>query len=418
MNIDAITTEDCRRFLENPTTNPLTKRKISTGGPVYRLLSEKCKQLQISNPPAPSADIVEDKIIDPSTIVDAIKSAWDTTGLVPIDQQTFRSRFLLTDIVSGGKKNKTTISHRLDKVLGHKVIAKSFLTKHRGLMFEAFMYRYIQTMSSYMPFITDFFVIPQDIYLVNGAKTVHIVSKLEENLQPLTEFFAKPPPDLHDFLSVNLAELIFDMLYIVYVSNHILKIKSNDAHSQNLLFRRLSTPKAVKYYIDGKWYTVKRNFELKVYDWDLGSQYISDRLHKNSYLDIDSPESLCEMFGTCNQYNQKDVWMVAANILHIRGWILRVIKNPQFAEGYNMIMNAIVDMIVDDVDLVNRLKTAVYKQYKPEENVFWSEFCPRIHLKSETKACNTTNYPNLNIDKVLKRFLSKITLDDIGMQPL
>ena len=200
---------------------------------------------------------------------------------------------------------------------------------------------------------------------------------ITENIEGLSlyDYLMIEPYDFKVFI-----ELIFELLYGIYLMNIKLKIRHNDLHFNNIIIKKLDFPIRQIYKINNKKYTRMKNFQVCIYDFD--NSYLYN--YNNEYL-------ITRKFYSFNNKvnNTKDIW----TLLHS----IRLLLNSN-------------KLNKDDVDklyaifLINPVAQRLFHDQKLNSDnlVYWGELC-KIRTKEEP--CDEPDFSQLHPDKVIQRFI-------------
>lgn len=339
-----------------------------------------------------------ESIVDPPCMYfDQIKSIFENP-LIDISKKEYETKFVNVVSMKRNSSSKSQVYKAVYASTGEKVFLKTFETRvSPGLDFESRIYQYITFMDRKLNGILKDFIItsPADPFIIELNEQVTVTYDYEDSGSLLD---ASRSP----FFANRLLDIMFDVLYINYLYNYRLKIKHNDAHFGNYRFKALSSKRQFTYVIGNKTFVKEKDWEIRGYDFDQSSQFIDNFMIKeNIFL-----ENFCSDVGSCNYYSQKDIHFIVASA-YASLW--RSPMKTQIREVCQTILN-------DNQVLEEKIIDTATKRLN--KNVFWSEFCDRIFDFGNEKNCAFTYYPDLDVDKVIERFLTKYPPTMLGMKEI
>jgi len=277
------------------------------------------------------------------------------------------------------------------------VFIKIFEETNLDLIFEKDIYEYISQKVKENNHYHVYFVEPVFFFSILGSelrlliqtkffspnKLFHgIVTRNYSNSYKLSEFF----PSILERDKIKLIlRVIFEVLYGIYIMNTTLFIIHNDLHFGNIIYETDIQEYKQEYLIEGLKFTLLKNFNLRIFDYDCSSRF--DNKMRNPRLDTD----YCKTYGSCNRYSQKDVFILIVTLIEY------IIK---YKFTY---LNPIISVLLDNK---LHLKKAIVDNLK-NERVFWSVFCSVENNRFVTENCSDTSFEFLDINKVILRFLKK-----------
>lgn len=343
-----------------------------------------------------------DSIVDPPCMYfDQIKEIFETP-LVIISQAEFDARFINQVRMPSNSASPSEIIRAEHVPTGEKVFLKTYDKRvSEGLNFESRVYQYITFMDSKLNgIIKDFIITSPTVPFSVGPYQQNTVTIDYNDNGNLRDFVRSD----YSFVKNRFTEIMFDVLYINYLYNYRLKIKHNDAHFGNYRFKKLPAKRPFIYIIGNNKYIKEKDWEIRGYDFDHSSQFIDNFMIKeNMFIE---GKKFCRGTGSCNYYSQKDIHFIVASAYASLLWTSLW---KEVSDICKIILN-------NDQVLENKIvKTATKKLNK---NVFWSEFCEKIFDFNESKDCSFTYYPELDVDKVIDRFLTEYPPALLGMKKI
>jgi hypothetical protein len=193
-----------------------------------------------------------------------------------------------------------------------------------------------------------------------------ITEDLTQNGETVFDYFENNFDNKNKIINV-----VFDLIYGIYLMNNKLKLFHNDLHFHNIFIVYDDTEKESKYEIEKVEYIRKKNYKVCFYDFDLS--YLKNN---NNYLDT--------IILTKNELYNKDVWTIINYIfniiinkdVNIKNFIFNDIFNTKLIVNidremdtkltfYMILMNTLLD---NDNELKIQLKKIYF--YNDYENFF------------------------------------------------
>ena len=362
----------------------------------------------------------------------------------------------LTDIEVFGSKTSASDSLILRaKYNGNPVFIKMFsldnapfMKDNHGLVYEQRIYKYLMERNNNLkPYYESYFVKVYDVFKIKyinffeqmeslgikikgGPSNGKIYfSRYRQNSQNTifpSIFSGKDKmvyftvtediqgDNLNNFLSNNLGyeniviEVLFDVLYGIYLLNTRLGIIHGDNHFGNILIKPETNIK--EYIINKTSLTRESKYRICLYDFDMS--YLFD--YKNNALD----DSFNKNIGRINKYNTaKDIWTVINNI----GLLLQynpTTINSSWKHWYDNMQNNFFGRIINSepyvqtyiYDLINNvfLQTKEQKdtlvenfQAHIKNGKYWNSFC----ISTTSPDCIQPFFPELEPELVIKRYM-------------
>ena len=197
-------------------------------------------------------------------------------------------------------------------------------------------------------------------------------------------------------------QIIFSVLYSIYLLHMKLDIMHNDNHLDNIMY--YDTDEFTKTYLLGNQiiHSVE-NFTTRIFDFDKSTKTQKHSKYKqydNTY--IDGPE--CQTTGSCNKHNQKDVFVVCDSLIHIAIQLNKIDFDTRF-------LSSVINNLTNNKNLsiaILEHKNANEKDSTP----CYFEIDER-NQKFILNTGLTASYPDLEITTVLNRFIQKYTKENL-----
>jgi hypothetical protein len=375
----------------------------------------------------------------------------------PMDKMTILDRIEITSIPKQIHSSKSLIIKcNSDDTI--PLYCKLFYESQINLLFEKKIYEYINEEYIKNPLLADHFVISPYTFIepidtikqkFKNENDINIFNNFNETHNKNNEFvdihgiftndhkynsFDKLIKSTTDAKDIDF--LIFELLYSIYIMHTQLDIMHNDLHFNNILATKILNPEIYEYLINGKTYNILKKYKVMIFNFDRSTkiqEFTNTSPVKNDILN----NRLCKIYGSCNKYSQKDIFILLVSLMKIK-----FKKDSHINETH-------VDKIFDVLSRVdNKLKKAIInnffqteedtiteqhinelykdkstekieKYYKSLEfkKTFWSAPC-RIQgkctdtIRFTTNACANTNMQNLNIQNVIERYIKYLSLDN------
>jgi len=287
-----------------------------------------------------------------------------------------------------------------------------------------------------MSYIQDHFIIsPAVFYLKNPDISLKdrfdatIFQKVLDNLLEL-----KKTPDnsihgiitydydmitLHDLIN-NLSEnvkseyiyinLIFELLYSIYIMNINLNLMHNDLHFGNIMTKKLDTPIYSTYIINNNTYILKKYFIIRIYDFDRAYVKNDDIEIVNNFLEKKNIKNdkitFCHESGSCNKKSNKDTFVLLASLIRL------IKKYEEQPKEQSYFISIIFKKIFDILTNYNEELYLIIYNNLNSKKVFWSAFCSidRKTLEFIKNKCNNTYIPNIDIESFMNRYIKFMNL--------
>jgi hypothetical protein len=206
-------------------------------------------------------------------------------------------------------------------------------------------------------------------------------------------------------------ETLFEIIYGIYLLNNRLGIIHNDNHFNNILIK--PEIKNKEYIIDKISFYKEQKYRICLYDFDLSY------FHKNN---VDNGILILhenQKYGRKNSYTEsKDIWTIVNNI-----WLL-IYDKSKFDKSTTLYKNMLYD-VINESYIFNGKRNYTYIYYlinqvflsteeqkntirtnfinNKNSNKYWNTFCS---LSSTPSSCILPNFPELNPELVLKRYIA------------
>jgi len=272
-----------------------------------------------------------------------------------------------------------------------RVLLKLYTLDDYNMIFEEKLYEYLSTLDEKYKkyFIT---------YLGNFTINYKEVKDLIPNIKPKNNKMFGIVLDyilgyttLHSYLTLyklseqSILNIIFQILYSIYILNHKLGIIHNDFHFDNIFIKKLKNPIKEIIEFEGKTYEYNKHYDLIIYDFDCSTKLSYPKntpVIINGYLDSEYIKD----YGSYNRYSQKDTFIFLAQLVKYR--------------KVDKVYDKLFDILTENK---YNLKTAFLDNFK-NNTIFWSAYAP-IKGNKFLKDCSNTKYPDLDIKYLFQRFL-------------
>ncbi len=298
---------------------------------------------------------------------------------------------------------------------GKKVYIKMFGSKIprqiENFLYEQKIYNYLQTKDdSIKAIFNDYFIESIDTFVIDDMEVVknilprvinkhdlentdtyrildtcfecYFIITLDYELETLYNYLIKPDLSENDFI-----EIIFELLYMVYLMNIRLKIRHNDLHFSNIMIKKLDYENMQEYKINDKKYRKIKKFKVCVYDYDLS---YSEKIGDNKY--IEENFSHIGFKNTIN--NAKDIWTV------VRSLYKDILLNS--TRPINNIIEQTINLILktNNMNISNTPQTMLFNFQRYNRIRYFAEFC-----NEPKEPCIEPILPDLHPDQVIERYI-------------
>ena len=215
----------------------------------------------------------------------------------------------------------------------------------------------------------------------------------------------------------NLINILFELIYGLYILNNRLNIIHNDIHFGNIIFKELKKSEKKIYTINNMDILKQRNFRLCIYDFD----YSYFQGYNNPGIDIPDEH------GRINKSNPltildkgRDIYNLGNDLISLNN--LEKILGPGnfmllFEDDSEDGTVNILKLLFDSDKIIQNLKNA--RKLANENNQFWNRYCnatpidfyvyrasnPYGYMSFCDKLPDSYNVDKITPDKVLLRFL-------------
>ena len=209
------------------------------------------------------------------------------------------------------------------------------------------------------------------------------------------------------FNSDNIVKSIFNILYCIYLLNIVLDIMHHNCTLNN--FKVINIENCSQTYkIKDKFYEMNSNYFVKIDNFNNSIKIKKNTTTEPIYtIENDKYKELCKSHGSCNKYNQKDVFIIVSSLIpHI------------FNEENDEINELLYEIILIITNYNYGLISAIIKKnniMKDTENSLFSTFC-RFNaelliktgdLEFKDNDCEDTYIKDLDISQVIDRYIEK-----------
>jgi hypothetical protein len=206
------------------------------------------------------------------------------------------------------------------------------------------------------------------------------------------------------FDSYNTTKTIFNILYCIYILHQQLDIMHFNCSFNNFVFNVNGENKTKTILFEDKEYSFDFDYNIKITNFEDAVKI--KRTTESAEIPnkkIEDDYTLCQYEGKCNKYSQKDIFIIVSCLL---AYLVKT--DPDNTELYNIIL------IITNYNY-GLISAIIKKNGFSKEDNFFSSFCKfnsEVLIKSgdlefKTEDCSETDYPDLDIIKVLNRYIDK-----------
>jgi hypothetical protein len=197
-------------------------------------------------------------------------------------------------------------------------------------------------------------------------------------------------------------QIIFSVLYSIYLLHMKLDIMHNDNHLDNIMY--YDTDEFTKTYLLGNQiiHSVE-NFTTRIFDFDKSTKthtHSNYKQYDNTY--IDGKE--CQITGSCNKHNQKDVFVICDSLIHIA---IELEKRPHIDTTF---ISSVIKNLINNPHLSIAILEHIITTNDPIPRYFEID---EHNQKFISNTGSTADYPDLEITTVLNRFIQKYTRENL-----
>tara|TARA_Y100000590_G_C15734213_1_gene1018000 strand:- start:1540 stop:3090 length:1551 start_codon:yes stop_codon:yes gene_type:complete len=232
----------------------------------------------------------------------------------------------------------------------------------------------------------------------------------------------------------NIIEVLFELIYGLYILNQRLNIIHNDIHFGNVIFKKNDILPSKTYTINNMEFTRQRNHRLCIYDFDYS--YLEGRENP----DIKYEENL--IYGRINNYYSRyeltdldrgrDIYNIGNQIMTTPNFVpsfgladfQQIFESTTYINILNLIFES--DYIIENLRNSMSLTIGGYPRH------FWNRYCNTTptydynnngYTKCDKLSDFTQDYKKINPEAVLFRFLKNETvrtdiLEIVNINPL
>jgi hypothetical protein len=276
----------------------------------------------------------------------------------------------------------------------NKVLLKFYTIDDENMIFEIKIYVYLSTLDKKYK---QYFISCLGTFKINIKHITNLIPKetvVRDNMMYCIVLdYINNYVSLHNYLTTyalseqNILNIMFQVIYIIYMLNHKLDIIHNDFHFDNIFIKEIKEPFEEIIEFNEEIYKYTKYYDIIVYDFDCSTK-LSNPTIINKYLDDEYGKD----YGSFNKYTQKDAFIFLAQL----------IKYNPLNEIYDKLFNILTQNKYN-------LKVAFRNNLRTEE-IFWSAYAPLKGVKF-LKDCSKTEYPDLDIKLIFKRFLKLCKLE-------
>jgi hypothetical protein len=292
-----------------------------------------------------------------------------------------------------------------------KIYCKVFYESSLDLMYEKDIYKYISEEADKNSELVNHFMISPATFTVPlntfRQKLPPIIISQFDNINNENRFANVNGIITYDYeyrilddllfsdLDIDIInDIIFELLYSVYIMNTKLNIIHNDLHFKNVLVKKV-VPYEYNYKFDELNYTLTKikKYNVLIYDFNLSYRNGIN----NPDLNEDAESLQCKDYGNCNKITNKDVYLILVSIVY-------KYVNQQYYDRYTTIFHRIVNIKKIEKNIFDNIK----KYHKDQDNSLHPySFCKKIvnNMIEDDNDC-ILNHTDFNIVNVIKRWLN------------
>ena len=207
----------------------------------------------------------------------------------------------------------------------------------------------------------------------------------------------------------NIMEMLFELIYGLYLLNTRLNVIHNDNHFENLLIKEL--PEDKTYLVNNLEYTRKRKYRVCIYDFDLS--YLEGFNNPDDRLIINKTNQMNNIKPLTDVEKGRDIYTIGNSLYGFSMYIKNTLDNEtQFnnlfrnnAEDLNTYN--IMKIIFETDNVINNLRNNFFNDTL-NNKLFWNSYC-----ETGNYPCKLLKYTNITAEKVLIRILNSEKLERI-----
>ncbi len=245
-----------------------------------------------------------------------------------------------------------------------------------------------------------YFIVTEDI----GGSTVADFYK-QQCTNFSHKFYLKNPN--RNIYRDNIMEMLFELIYGLYLLNTRLRVIHNDNHFSNLLIKEQPDEKI--YTINNTEYTRRRKYRVCIYDFDLS--YFENNTNPDSRLKPNNRTNQINSVVPLTDVNKgRDIYTIGNSLYGYSMYIKKILNMVQFNEliknnsenTYN-----IFRILFETDNVINNVVKNF--EYDTQNNkLFWNSYCV-----TGKKPCVPVDFNNITAEKVLTRMLNSNDLKHV-----
>ena len=259
--------------------------------------------------------------------------------------------------------------------------------------------------------------------------TFYVIVTKDISAMTVSDYIFKYELFVNEKITTN---IIFDIMYAIYLLNDKMKIMHNDLHFGNILIQPYVPEHKTTYIVGGKILEKNKTHKIYIYDYDLSCIY------ENSHM---NPLYLLKDYRVLCKKTSKDVWTILNNMSayaydyskksmkyplylkellnlnyldnehkkHILSVIMK--RHPSFDmedRSLNYINNIVNVIFNDNIDYKYKLLTTIGNYISSNRTTNWNDHCiDEVVYEIKTREnCLIADEPDLFPEQVLKRMIN------------
>ena len=242
-------------------------------------------------------------------------------------------------------------------------------------------------------------------------------STVSDFYQEQCKLFIRNAPDKYKYRD-NIMEMLFELVYGLYLLNTRLNVIHNDNHFGNLLIKE--QPEQKLYTINKVEYERKRKYRVCIYDFDLS--YFEGNTNQDPRLVPNNRTNQINSVVPLTDINKgRDIYTIGNSLFGFSMYLRKTLNVSQFNElcrnsSGNMYTYNVFKILFETDKVINNLVQNF--EYDTKNNkLFWNSYC----VTGKTP-CLPVDFNNITAEKVLTRMLNsndlKRILNVINVDPL
>ena len=203
----------------------------------------------------------------------------------------------------------------------------------------------------------------------------------------------------------NIMEMLFELVYGLYLLNTRLRVIHNDNHFGNLLIKE--QPEEKIYTINNTEYTRKRKYRVCIYDFDLS--YFEGNTNPDNRLLLDNTTNQINSVVPLTDVNKgRDIYTIGNSLYGFSMYIKKTLNNTQFNNLINSNNTYNIFKILFETDEVIQNLVKNFEIDLVNKTLFWNSYCVTGNYP-----CVPVDFNNITAEKVLTRMLNSNDLKHI-----